>query len=55
MHRTQLDGLARALLKVETLDQLDAYVAAGLPNRPPQETPASASNGRRPSGERAAV
>jgi cell division protease FtsH len=30
-HREQLDGLAHALLKAETLDALDAYAAAGLP------------------------
>jgi len=29
--REQLDGLAQALLKAETLDALDAYTAAGVP------------------------
>jgi len=32
-HRGQLEALARALLKVETLDGIDAYRAAGLPLR----------------------
>jgi len=30
-HRDQLEGLAQALLKAETLDALDAYAAAGCP------------------------
>jgi cell division protease FtsH len=30
-HRDQLDSLAQALLKAETLDALDAYAAAGVP------------------------
>jgi cell division protease FtsH len=30
-HRDQLDSLAQALLKVETLDARDAYAAAGVP------------------------
>jgi cell division protease FtsH len=30
-HRDQLEGLAQALLKAETLDALDAYTAAGVP------------------------
>ncbi len=30
-HREQLDNLAHALLKAETLDALDAYTAAGVP------------------------
>jgi cell division protease FtsH len=30
-HRDQLERLAQALLKAETLDGLDAYAAAGLP------------------------
>ena len=30
-HRPQLDNLAHALLKAETLDALDAYAAAGVP------------------------
>ncbi|MGI8716034.1 MAG: ATP-dependent zinc metalloprotease FtsH [Solirubrobacteraceae bacterium] len=42
VHRGQLDGLAKALLKVETLDELDAYTAAGVPNRPSKVMPALA-------------
>ncbi len=30
-HRGQLEGLAQALLKAETLDALDAYAAADVP------------------------
>ncbi|HME04170.1 MAG TPA: ATP-dependent zinc metalloprotease FtsH [Solirubrobacteraceae bacterium] len=30
-HRDQLEGLAQALLKAETLDAIDAYAAAGVP------------------------
>jgi len=33
-HREQLDGLVQALLECETLDEPDAYAAAGLPARP---------------------
>src|SRR5262249_34596923 len=32
-HRDQLESLAQALLKAETLDALDAYAAAGVPAR----------------------
>ena len=32
-HREQLEGLAQALLKAETLDAVDAYAAAGVPMR----------------------
>ncbi|HUZ28003.1 MAG TPA: ATP-dependent zinc metalloprotease FtsH [Solirubrobacteraceae bacterium] len=32
-HREQLDSLARALIKAETLDGPDAYAAAGIPMR----------------------
>jgi cell division protease FtsH len=32
-HREQLEGLAQALLKAETLDEADAYAAAGVPLR----------------------
>lgn len=32
-HREQLDALAAALLKHETLDEADAYAAAGIPSR----------------------
>jgi cell division protease FtsH len=33
-HRDQLEALARALLHDETLDESDAYAAAGMPSRP---------------------
>jgi cell division protease FtsH len=33
-HRAQLDSLAHALLSAETLDEADAYAAAGLTARP---------------------
>ncbi|MHB8490930.1 MAG: AAA family ATPase, partial [Solirubrobacteraceae bacterium] len=36
-HRTQLDSLAQALLKAETLDAPDAYVAAGVPAHKEEE------------------
>ena len=32
-HREQLESLAQALLKSETLDAVDAYAAAGVPVR----------------------
>jgi cell division protease FtsH len=32
-HRERLDTLAQALLKTETLDELDAYAAAQMPPR----------------------
>ena len=35
-HRDQLDSLAHALLKAETLDAPDAYAAAGVPTRTPE-------------------
>jgi cell division protease FtsH len=34
-HRSQLDSLATALLEHETLDQTDAYAAAGIAPREP--------------------
>ena len=41
-HRDQLDSLAQALLKAETLDAPEAYAAAGIPLRPsePERIPA---------------
>jgi cell division protease FtsH len=41
-HRSQLDGLAHALLEAETLDTPDAYAAAGLPPRVPEPAGAPA-------------
>ena len=39
-NRTRLDSLAHALLERETLDERDAYVAAGFPDgRPPAASP----------------
>jgi cell division protease FtsH len=40
-HRANLDSLALALLERETLDEVDAYTAAGLPRslRAPETTP----------------
>ncbi len=38
-HRDQLDNLAHALLKAETLDAPDAYAAAGIPMRAAELTP----------------
>ena len=35
-HRDELDSLAHALLKAETLDAPDAYAAAGVPMRMPE-------------------
>jgi cell division protease FtsH len=40
-HREQLESLAQALLKAETLDALDAYAAAGVPAH--REEPAAVS------------
>ena len=38
-HREQLDSLAHMLLEHETLDEVDAYAAAGIPHAPRQEEP----------------
>jgi cell division protease FtsH len=38
-HRDQLESLAQALLKAETLDSMDAYAAAGLPAHEDQPAP----------------
>jgi cell division protease FtsH len=45
-HRANLDGLARALLERETLDEANAYAAAGLPRmgKPENGTPAEAGS-----------
>jgi cell division protease FtsH len=37
-HRPQLDSLAHALLEHETLDEYDAYAAAGIPHAPQSDT-----------------
>ena len=42
VHRDQLDRLAAALLEHETLDQGDAYAAAGIATRPAATTGAIA-------------
>jgi|HubBroStandDraft_2_1064218.scaffolds.fasta_scaffold00201_16 cell division protease FtsH len=41
-HRDQLEGLAQALLKAETLDAPAAYAAAGVPLTEPESAPAPA-------------
>jgi cell division protease FtsH len=41
-HRDQLESLAQALLKAETLDALDAYAAAGVSTQRHEPTPAVA-------------
>jgi cell division protease FtsH len=38
-HRDQLESLAQALLKAETLDAIDAYAAAGVPAHADQPAP----------------
>ncbi|MGD0749373.1 MAG: ATP-dependent zinc metalloprotease FtsH [Acidimicrobiales bacterium] len=46
-HRDQLDGLAQALLKAETLDSAEAYAAALVQPEPRgHEEPAASPNGR---------
>jgi cell division protease FtsH len=47
-HREQLDGLAHALLKAETLDAIDAYAAAGVPAHEPEGDPAALVPGADP-------
>jgi cell division protease FtsH len=44
-HRGPLDTLARALLKNETLDELDAYAAAQMPRATETQTAAQSSGG----------
>jgi cell division protease FtsH len=41
-HRDQLEGLAQALLKAETLDAPEAYAAAGVPLTEPEPAPTPA-------------
>jgi cell division protease FtsH len=42
-HRQQLDSLAQTLLERETLDEVDAYAAAGIPHAPRADAPDPAS------------
>ena len=42
-HREQLDHLAETLLASETLDEADAYAAAGIPRQPTAEPPVTAT------------
>jgi cell division protease FtsH len=42
-HREQLESLARALLKAETLDAPEAYAAAGVPMRREEQEAAAVS------------
>ncbi len=42
-HREQLDHLAEELLKHETLDEADAYAAAGIPRASATEQPLPAA------------
>jgi cell division protease FtsH len=46
-HRDQLEALTRALLEDETLDESDAYAAAGMPSRAPDspQVAAATANG----------
>jgi cell division protease FtsH len=41
-HRQQLDSLAHTLLERETLDEVDAYAAAGIPHGPRADAPGPA-------------
>jgi cell division protease FtsH len=47
-NRDKLDSLAKALLEHETLDEEDAYAAAGVPRNaaPPAEAYAAAARSR---------
>jgi cell division protease FtsH len=49
-HREQLDGLAQTLLRRETLDEDDAYAAAGIRR---ESAPAAVARGETPGIERA--
>jgi cell division protease FtsH len=44
-HRENLDSLAQGLLERETLDEADAYAAAGLPDKRPEPQPAAETAG----------
>ena len=46
-HREQLESLAHTLLEHETLDEVDAYAAAGIPHAQPREPAAATSNDAR--------
>ncbi len=48
VHRDQLDRLAEALLKSETLDELDAYIVAGVASRGSEQMPVTTSTGAPP-------
>ncbi len=54
-HRDQLEALAQALLKDETLDERDAYAAAGMPSRPAGQPEARAGTAARRTRDRPAV
>jgi cell division protease FtsH len=45
-HRAQLNGLAEALLKAETLDAPEAYAAAGVPRPTPPPPPMPSSDSK---------
>jgi len=45
-HREQLDSPSAALLKAETLDEIDAYAAAHMPSRHNGNTRPQSSDGR---------
>ena len=50
-HRDQLESLTSALLEAETLDEAQAYAAAGLDRRPPAATAAEAPERPRGPGD----
>jgi cell division protease FtsH len=51
-HRSQLDSLAHKLLERETLDEADAYAAAGIKQPRHVPTPVPAQTAARTSGPR---